>query len=74
MSLFATLLPPGLSFRDPLLLLLLLVIPAAIALRVARERSGAGALVVPTLSFVGGVRPSWRVRWRRLCRSNLCSS
>ena len=66
MSLFATLLPPGLSFRDPLLLLLLLVIPAAIALRVARERSGAGALVVPTLSFVGGVRPSWRVRWRHL--------
>ena len=66
MSLFATLLPPGLSFRDPLLLLLLLVIPAAIALRVARERSGAGALVVPTLAFVGGVRPSWRVRWRHL--------
>jgi len=65
-SLFATLLPPGLSFRDPLLLLLLLVIPAAIALRVARERSGAGALVVPTLAFVGGVRPSWRVRWRHL--------
>jgi Ca-activated chloride channel family protein len=63
-SLLATLLPPGLSFRDPLLLLLLLVIPVAVAFRIARERSGAGALVVPTLAFVGSVRPSWRVRWR----------
>ena len=37
MSLFATLLPPGLSFRDPLFLLLLLVVPVAIALAVLRH-------------------------------------
>ncbi len=66
MSLLATLLPPGLSFRDPLLLLLLLVVPVAIALRVARERSGAGALSVPTLAFVARVRPGWRVRFRHV--------
>lgn len=66
MSLLATLLPPGLSFRDPLWLLLLLVVPVAIAFRIARERSGSGALVVPTLGFVGGVPPGWRVRWRHL--------
>jgi len=65
-SLLATLLPPGLSFRDPLLLLLLLVVPVAIALRVARERSGAGALSVPTLAFVARVRPGWRVRFRHV--------
>ena len=66
MSLLATLLPPGLSFRDPLLLLLLLVVPVAIAFRIARERSGAGALVVPTLAFVDDVRPGWRVRFRHV--------
>lgn len=66
MSLLATLLPPGLSFRDPLVLLLLLVVPVAIAFRIAREKSGAGALDVPTLAFVRGVRPSWRVRFRHL--------
>lgn len=66
MSLLSTLLPPGLSFRDPLFLLLLLVVPVAIAFRIARERFGTGALVVPTLAFVGSARPSWRVRWRHL--------
>jgi Ca-activated chloride channel family protein len=66
MSLLATLFPPGLSFRDPYLLLLLLVIPVAIALRVAREKRGDGALVVPTLAFVARVRPGWRVRYRHL--------
>jgi len=62
----ATLVPPGLAFRDPLFLLLLLVVPLAIALRVARERRGAGALVVPTLAFVSRVRPGWRVRFRHV--------
>ena len=66
MSALATLFPPGLTFRDPLFLLLLLVIPVAAALRVARERSGARALVVPTLAFVAGVKPGWRVRFRHL--------
>jgi Ca-activated chloride channel homolog len=65
-SLLATLFPPGLTFRDPYLLLLLLVIPVAIALRVAREKRGDGALVVPTLAFVARVRPGWRVRYRHL--------
>ncbi len=62
----ATLLPPGLSLRDPLLLLLLLLIPLAIAVRVLREKRGDGALVVPTLSHLSRVRPTWRVRLRHL--------
>ena len=66
MNPFATLVPPGLAFRDPLFLLLLLVVPLAIVLRVARERRGAGALVVPTLAFVSRVRPGWRVRFRHV--------
>lgn len=66
MSLLASLIPPGLSFRDPLLLLLLLVIPAAVALRILRERKGDGALVVPTLAFVAQVKPGWRVQLRHL--------
>ncbi len=66
MSFLASLLPSGLTFRDPVFLLLLLVVPVAIALRVARERRGDGALVVPTLAFVSRVRPGWRVRYRHL--------
>lgn len=66
MNPLATLLPPGLSFRDPLVLLLLLLVPVAIALRIAREKVGAGALVVPTLAFVARTRPGWRVRFRHL--------
>ena len=66
MSLLATLLPPGLTFRDPLVLLLLLVVPVAVALRIARERKGETALVVPTLAFVANVKPGWRVRFRHL--------
>ena len=66
MSLLSTLFPPGLSFRDPLLLLLLLVVPLAIALRVARERRGDSALVVPTLAFVARLTPGWRVRFRHV--------
>jgi Ca-activated chloride channel family protein len=66
MSLLATLLPPGLTLRDPYLLLLLLVIPVAIALRIAKEKRGDGALVVPTLAFVARVRPGWRVRYRHV--------
>ncbi len=59
------LVPPGLSFKDPGLLLLLLVVPLAIALAFLRERRGDGALVVPTLAFAAP-RPSWRVRLRHL--------
>ncbi|HQR46639.1 MAG TPA: VWA domain-containing protein [Thermoanaerobaculia bacterium] len=60
------LVPPGLSFRDPELLLLLLLVPIAVFLKVRRERRGDGALVVPTLAFVEPARPSWRVRLRHL--------
>ncbi len=66
MSALASLFPPGLTFRDPLFLLLLLVVPVAIAFRIARERKGAEALVVPTLGFVAHVRPRWRVRFRHV--------
>ncbi len=59
-------LPPGLSFKDPWLLLLLLLVPLAIALRILREKRGSGALVVPTLAPVARVVPSWRVRLRHL--------
>jgi Ca-activated chloride channel homolog len=59
------LVPPGLSFKDPWLLLLLLVVPVAIALKVLRERRGDGALVVPTVAFATA-RPSWRLRLRHV--------
>lgn len=62
----ARLVPPGLTFKDPELLFLLLLVPLAIALRVLREKRGDGALVVPTLASVARVRPSWRVRFRHL--------
>lgn len=60
----ATLVPPGLSFRDPGLLWLLLLVPLAVGLWLWRERRGHGALNVPTLAPVARVRPSWRVRLR----------
>ena len=60
------LLPPGLAFKDPELLFLLLLLPLAIALRVIREKRGDGALVVPTLASVARLSPSWRVRLRHL--------
>ncbi len=62
----AGLIPPGLSFRDPLLLLLLLLVPFAVFLKTRREKRGDGALVVPTLAFVAPARPTWRVRLRHL--------
>lgn len=58
--------PPGLTFKDAELLLLLLLVPLAIALRILREKRGDGALVVPTLAAVAHVAPSWRVRLRHL--------
>jgi len=58
--------PPGLSFRDPELLWLLLLVPVVIFLKVRRERRGDGALVVPTLAFVASARPTWRLRLRHL--------
>ena len=58
--------PPGPLVPGPGLLLLLLVVPLAIALKSVRERRGDGALVVPTLAFVARARPSWRVRLRHL--------
>jgi Ca-activated chloride channel family protein len=61
-----SLLPAGLSFRDPVWFWLLLVIPLAILFKVMREREGRGALTVPTLGFVIGVRPSLRVKLRHL--------
>jgi Ca-activated chloride channel family protein len=60
------LVPPGLSFRDPELLWLLLLVPVVIFLKVRRERRGDGALVVPTLAFVAAARPTWRLRLRHL--------
>ncbi len=62
----AQLLPPGLSFRDPEWLFLLLVIPVAILFRVLREKKGFGALTVPTIAFASRVKPTWRVRSRHL--------
>ena len=62
----ASFVPPGLSFRDPLLLTLLALVPLAIALKILREKRGDGALVVPTLANVAGVRRTWRVRFRLL--------
>ena len=58
--------PPGLSFKDPLFLLLLVLVPVAIALKILREKRGDGALVVSTLAPVARVAPSWRVRLRHL--------
>lgn len=66
MNALASLLPSGLSFRDPLFLLLLVAVPIAIALRILRERRGDSALVVPTLAFVARVKPGWRVRFRHV--------
>jgi Ca-activated chloride channel family protein len=60
------LVPPGLSFKDPELLLLLLLVPIAVFLRIRRERRGDGALAVPTLAFVATARPTWRVRLRHV--------
>jgi len=65
-SALARIVPPGLSFKDPWLLWLLLLVPVAIALRARRERRGDGALTVPTLAFVEIARPTWRVRLRWL--------
>jgi Ca-activated chloride channel family protein len=61
-----SLVPPGFAFRDPELLLLLLLVPLAILLRILRERRGDGALSVPTLAFVAGARPTWRIRLRHV--------
>jgi Ca-activated chloride channel family protein len=61
-----SLVPPGLAFRDPELLLLLLLIPIALFLRARRERRGDGSLTVPTLAFVAAARPTWRVRLRHV--------
>jgi Ca-activated chloride channel family protein len=58
--------PPGLSFKDPLLLWLLMLVPIAVAVKVWREKRGAGALTVPTLAFVWRARKTWRVRLRHL--------
>ena len=60
------LLPAGLSFKDPVFLWLLLLIPLALALRIVREKKGHGAFLVPTLAAVAAVRPTWRVRMRHL--------
>ncbi len=58
--------PPGLAFRDPELLFLLLLVPLVIFLKVRRERRGDGALLVPTLAFVAATRPTWRLRLRHV--------
>ena len=60
------LVPPGLSLRDPELLLLLLLVPLAVFLRIRRERRGDGALAVPTLAFAAATRPTFRVRFRHV--------
>ncbi len=62
----ASVLPPGLSFRDPEVFWLLLVLPLAIFFRAVRERRGDGALTVPTLAVAFRCRPTWRVRLRSL--------
>lgn len=62
----ANFLPPGFAFKDPLVLLLLLLVPLALALRFLAERRGRDALLVPTLAHVAKTPPSWRVRFRHL--------
>ena len=65
-TLLLQLIPPGLSFKDPAFFWLLLLLPVALGHRIARERKGNGAFLVPTLARVAGLRPTWRVRFRHL--------
>ena len=63
-SFLASLVPPGLSFRDPLVLFLLLLVPLAIAFKTLREKRGDGALVVPTLANVACASACCPSPWR----------
>ena len=66
LAILHSLVPPGLSFGTPEALWILLVVPAAVALKVLAERRGTAALVVPSLASLRGARSTWRVRLRFL--------
>jgi Ca-activated chloride channel family protein len=53
-------------FADPFVLLLLVTVPALLALGVSRERRGSGGLLFASLSLLPGRRRSWRGRLRPL--------
>lgn len=65
-ALLSRVVPPGLTFKDPEALWLLLLVPLALLFRLARERRGDGALTVPTLAFASAARSTWRVQLRHL--------
>jgi len=51
-------------FADPLVLALLLVVPALVALRIRRERRSGGALLFSALSLLPARGAQWRARLR----------
>ena len=51
-------------FADPIVLLLLAVVPALAAIGVVRERRTGGALLFSSLSLLPGTRRAWRTRLR----------
>ena len=51
-------------FADPLVLVLLAVVPALAAIGIARERRSRGALLFSSLSLIPGARRAWRTRVR----------
>jgi Ca-activated chloride channel family protein len=53
-------------FADPIILILLLVVPAIAVIGVVRERRSGGALLFSSLSLIPGARRAWRTRLRPL--------
>ncbi len=53
-----------LRFADPIVLALLLVVPALLVIGFARERRAGGALLFSALSIIPARRRAWRVRLR----------
>lgn len=51
-------------FADPVVLALLVVLPALLAVRVARERRAGGAVLFSSLSLLPRGGPAWRARLR----------
>jgi Ca-activated chloride channel homolog len=55
---------PTLQFADPLVLVLILVVPVVAGIALARERRTGGALLFSSLSLIPGRRRGWRTRLR----------
>lgn len=53
-----------LRFADPVVLVLLLVVPALAGVALARERRSGGALLFSSVSLIPGRRAGWRTRLR----------